>query len=109
MGQVNGKYVVISKGLKAYAEKAGKLVAQFCHFTLTKIDRGLNEVADEFAKIALGETHNSLGIFVETQAAPEPMFPLHPSNPDAYTWVDELRDFISSDVLPEEKTKEKEI
>lgn len=108
VGQVNREYSVNSNNLKGYTEKVDRLASQFCLFSLKKICRSYNEAADKLAKIASGETSNSLGVTIELVSTPQAIMPLQQPT-DAPTWVDELRDFITSDIFFEDKNKARQI
>lgn len=95
--------------LRGYAEKVDHLIVQFQHFVLKKIDRSQNEMADRLAKIASGESLNTVGIIIELLFAPKPILPLQASIGNAPTWIHELRDFKSSDILAEDKNKARQI
>lgn len=92
-----------------YAEKVDQLVAQFQYFALKKIDQSLNEATNKLVKIALRESPNDLGVSVELHSMLGSMLPLHQSALDPPTWIDELRDFISSSILPEDKNRVRQI
>lgn len=109
VSQVNNEYVVHSDNLKEYSEKVIQLVAQFHNFVLEKIDRSKNEVADKLTKIASGETPNDLKIEIELYSSTTHIQPLHPIMSDAPTWVDEIINYISQDILPDDKERARQI
>lgn len=105
VGQVNHDYVVNSDNLKEYAEKVNLLASRFWHFTLEKVDRNSNETAKRLAKIASGETNNDLGSLVELLSTSEHIQPLQSAASYFPTWVDELVNYISLNILPDDKDK----
>lgn len=107
--QVNCEYSMNSDNLKGYAEKVDHLIFQFQHFALKKIDGSQNEMAFWLAKIALGESPNNLGITIELLSTQKPILPLRASTGNAPTWIDELREFIVSDIFLEEKINARQI
>lgn len=107
--QVNNEYAVNSDNLKEYVEKVTQLVTQFRYFALEKMDRSNNEVADKLAKIAAEKTPNDLEVEIELFPSPVHIQPLHPATSDPPTWVDEIMNYISQDILPNIKKKAMQI
>lgn len=94
-----------SDNLKKYAEKVNLLAAQSRNFALRKVDESHNEMADKMAKIVSGETPNDMGVTIELLSTLEHIYPLQQSILDSPTWIDELVNYICSDILPEDKNK----
>lgn len=64
---------------------------------------------ERLAKIASGESPNDLGVTIELLCTPKPILLLRKLTDGSFTWIDELRDFISLDILPEDKNKGRQI
>lgn len=109
VSQVNNEYVVHSDNLKEYTEKVPQLITQFRYFTLEKVDQSNNEMADKFAKIASGETPNDMEIEIELYPSLAHIQPLQSVTCDPPTWVDELMNYISLDILPDDKERARHI
>lgn len=109
VGQVNSKYGVNSNNLKKYAKKVNLLVVQFEYIVLVKIGRDDNEIVDKLAKITFGEAPNNLGITVDLISHSTSICPIQPIASDSQSWVDELINYILSDILPEDKDKARQI
>lgn len=103
--QVNSEYAVNFDNLKKYAKKVNLLAVQFQYFILGKIGRDDNVAADKLAKIASGEASNDSGITVELVSHLAPFFPNQSIAFDFSSWVDELINFISYDIQPEDRDK----
>lgn len=101
----NDEHVVHSDNLKVYAERVTQLKAQFRHFTIEKIDLSKNEAANKLAKIALGETPNDDGIEIEHPPLVTSIQPVRQTGSREPTWIDEIMNYISNDILPLDKGK----
>lgn len=103
---MNDEYVVRSENLKAYADEASSLNDQFQYFKLIKISRGENEEVDKLEKITFGETPNDEGVEVKLPLERNLVQPLQQVEQVGLSWIDEIKDYISSDVLLNVKQKQ---
>lgn len=100
VSQVNNEFTVHSENLKAYGERATSLKTKFWYFELSKISLSENEVTDKLAKITSSETPNDDGIVVEFYSQIPSIQPLRRAEPEEKSWIDEINEYISHDVLP---------
>lgn len=105
---MNNEYLVNPDSLRGYPKKVNLLIAQLLYFSLNKIDRSQNLAADKLAKIASRESPNDQGITMELLTTLTHVLPLQQAS-FAPTWINKLRDFITSNVLPENKNNAKQI
>ncbi|GJS48764.1 reverse transcriptase domain-containing protein [Tanacetum coccineum] len=110
--QVNGIYIEKEPGMIKYLEKVKNLASAFKEFSIKQVPRGENKKTDALSKMASTSfTHLSKQVLVEElkEKSIDEKEILAVVEEKGHTWMTLIYEYLTEEILPEEKSKERAI
>ncbi|GJX96847.1 reverse transcriptase domain-containing protein [Tanacetum coccineum] len=110
--QVNGSYIVKELGIIKYLEKVRALISAFKEFSIKQVPRGENKKADALSKMASTSfAHLSKQVLVEElkEKSIDEKEVLAVVEEKGRTWMNLIHEYLTKEILPEEKRKARAI
>ncbi|GJR55836.1 reverse transcriptase domain-containing protein [Tanacetum coccineum] len=106
--QVNGSYVAKESGMVQYMEKVKTLTSNFKEFSIKQVPLSENKKADALSKIApTSFAHLSKQVLMEElkEKSINEKEVLAIVEEEGHTWMTPIREYLTKEVLPEDKKK----
>ncbi|GJT84527.1 reverse transcriptase domain-containing protein [Tanacetum coccineum] len=110
--QVNGIYIAKEPGMIKYLEKVKALISTFKEFSIKQVPRGENKKADALSKMASTSfAHLSKQVLVEElkEKSIDEKEVLAVVEEEGRTWMTSIHEYLTEEILPEEKRKARAI
>ncbi|GKE53922.1 reverse transcriptase domain-containing protein, partial [Tanacetum coccineum] len=110
--QVNGTYIAKEPGMIKYLEKVKNLTNTFKEFSIKQVPRGENKKADALSKMAsISFAYLSKQVLVEElkEKSIDEKEVLAVVEEEGHTWMTPIYEYLTEEILPEEKRKARAI